>query len=148
MFKCVIITVPHVCRMTCSMLATRPHTYRPCLLKFPEASHLCFVCCLKHTCFRGQDFSLFMVVYLCSSNYCCITKQQPGNCAHRSWGFGMWTEHSWMAFSLEVSGGCRQILAGAAASQGPGAQGGSFTWLAARPGHWPELTQRAYRWPF
>lgn len=26
MFKCVIITVPHVCRMTCSMLATRPHT--------------------------------------------------------------------------------------------------------------------------
>lgn len=81
-----MITVPNICRMTCSVPATRLHTYRPCLVTFPDASHLCFVWCLKDVCFIGQDFSLFMVVSLCASNYCCITKQQLVNYAHRSWG--------------------------------------------------------------
>lgn len=140
-------TVPNICRMTCSMTATRLHTYRPCLVTFPDASHLCFVCCLKNICFIGQDFSLFMVVSLCSSNYCCITKQQPVNYAHRSRGFRMWKEHSWVAFLLGVSGGCGQISAGAAVSQALDAQGGSFTWLAIRPSRSLELTPRAYLWP-
>lgn len=52
----------------------------------------------------------------------------------------MWKEHSWVAFLLGVSGGHSQISAGAAVSQALDVQGGSFTWLAARPSRWLELT--------